>query len=117
MLLTIQYRFYLKTYFKGAEIHIMIHSGTDTVSVLQHKSYLDFTDPHDRGSKLLRSQNFESRTSSHCLIFGTLPQTWDFVRHCGPTREHDNVHTGNSKHLRCDKSEINDNLYLKVINI
>jgi len=98
-------------------MHVTIHSGTDTVSVLKHKSYMDFTDPQDRGCKLLRSQNLESRPDSRCLIYGTLPQTWDSVRHCGPTREHDNVHTGDSKHLRCDKSEINDDLYLKVINI
>jgi len=95
----------------------MIDSGTDKVSVLKHKSFFDFTDPQDRGTKLLRSENLESRSNSHCSIFGTLPQTWDSVRHCRPTREHDNVHTGDSKHLRCDKSEIIDDLYLKVINI
>jgi len=95
----------------------MKHFGTDTVSVLKHNSSLDITVPQDRGTKLLRSQKLESRTNSHCPIFGTLPQTWDSVRHCGPTRKHDNVHTSDSKHLRYDKSEINYDLYLKVINI
>jgi hypothetical protein len=45
MLFAIQYRFYLKTYIKRGEIHVMIHSGTDTVSVLKHKSYLRLDRP------------------------------------------------------------------------
>jgi len=95
----------------------MIHSGITTVSVLKHKSYLDFAYHQDRGSKLLRSQNLESRTDSHCLVFGTLSQTWDSVRHCGPTREHDNVTPVTVSISDVTRVKSTMTFYLKVINI
>ena len=122
-LLPFSTHFYLKSYIKRAVIHAMIHSGMDTARVLKHKSYLGFTDPQETGSKLLRCQNLESRTDSHCLIFGTLPQTWGicpslWTHSRKSQRPHRQASShGASKHLRCDMSESIADLYLKVINI